>query len=179
MTDNTGKKYNFVEYRSGDKTIAEFTDQSRNKTSATCEKGVCTGDAPTSLIQDLGASASNRIIVTEPVPGGDCYCIAEGQGNGKMCTGRVETRKYECTVKTGMAGFATVFSEVTKWATMIAILLGVLATAALGIAWSVAGDDNPEYKKKLKDWVINVIIGLIIVFFFTAILRFLAPWIYV
>jgi len=55
----------------------------------------------------------------------------------------------------------------------------VLAIAALGVAWAIAGDSDPEYKKKLKDWVINVMIGLIIVFFFTAILRFLAPWIYV
>jgi len=82
-------------------------------------------------------------------------------------------------VKTGTAGFADTFSELTQWATMIAILLGVLAIAALGVAWAIAGDSDPEYKKKLKDWVINVMIGLIIVFFFTAILRFLAPWIYV
>lgn len=61
----------------------------------------------------------------------------------------------------------------------IAILLGVLVIAAFGIAWSVAGNDDAEYKRKLKEWCFNICIGLAILFFFSFILRFIAPWIFV
>jgi ABC-type uncharacterized transport system permease subunit len=60
----------------------------------------------------------------------------------------------------------------------IVLLLGVLAVVGLGIAWSFAGGDDIKAKSTLKKWAVNIIIGLIILFFFTYILRFLAPWVY-
>jgi ABC-type uncharacterized transport system permease subunit len=60
----------------------------------------------------------------------------------------------------------------------IVLLLGVLAVVSLGIAWSFAGGDDIKAKSTLKKWAINIIIGLIILFFFTYILQFLAPWVY-
>jgi hypothetical protein len=60
----------------------------------------------------------------------------------------------------------------------ITILLGVLAVVGLGIAWSLAGGDDVKAKSSLKSWAINIIAGVVILFFFRYILMFLAPWIY-
>lgn len=59
----------------------------------------------------------------------------------------------------------------------IALLLGVLAVAALGVAWGVAGGDDPEYKRKLKEWLVGLIVGLILIYGFQYILG-LFGWIY-
>lgn len=72
----------------------------------------------------------------------------------------------------------SLFKKMMNWVVQIATLLRVLAIAALGVAWAVAGGDDPEYKKTLKDWVIGIMIGLVILFMFSYILRFLAPWIF-
>lgn len=67
----------------------------------------------------------------------------------------------------------------SSWLMNLAILAGVLVIAAFGVAWSIAGNEDTEYKRKLKEWATNIIIGLAILFFFSQILRFLAPWIFV
>jgi ABC-type uncharacterized transport system permease subunit len=58
------------------------------------------------------------------------------------------------------------------------MLLGVLSLVGLGIAWSLAGGDDAKAKSSLKKWAVNILVGMIILFFFRYILQFLAPWIY-
>lgn len=121
------------------------------------------------------------------VPGADCVCVKEVATDSNGVTYEscepgesvpVAKRKYKCTTYTGIKGFAKTFQDICGWVVRIGILLGVLAIAALGIAWAIAGDDDSEYKKKLKNWVVNLIIGLIILFAAPYILSFLGSWIY-
>ncbi len=58
------------------------------------------------------------------------------------------------------------------------MLLGVLGIVGLGIAWSLAGGDDIKAKSSLKKWGVNILVGLTLLFLFSYILRFLAPWIY-
>lgn len=94
------------------------------------------------------------------------------------CKTKIEERAYICTHASGLAGFQQVFAQIVRWIVNISLLLGVLAIAALGVAWAIAGSDDPAYKKFLKDWLVNLIIGLIILFMFRYILFFLAPWVF-
>ena len=57
------------------------------------------------------------------------------------------------------------------------MLLGVMAIAGAGILWAW-GSESEEYTKKAKGWVINILIGLVILFTFRYILSFIAPWIF-
>lgn len=132
-------------------------------------------------------SKPSYIYTSEKVPGVDCQCVktlAKGTTPEEIdeywttCSGDVTKRLYKCEQKTGLQGFMDLFRKMMKWVVQIAMLLGVLAIAALGVAWAVAWGDDPEYKKKLKDWVVGIMIGLIILFMFPYILRFLAPWIF-
>lgn len=126
------------------------------------------------------------------MPGANCVCAkkdvnAPNNINGYVAdsvisscnTKPITERMYICEHGKGIEGFQDVFKSMVQWIIYISILLGVLAIASLGIAWAVAGSENPAYKKFLKDWVINLIIGLIILFTFRYILGFLAPWIFV
>ena len=58
------------------------------------------------------------------------------------------------------------------------MLLGVLGIVGLGIAWSFAGGDDIKAKSSLKKWGVNILVGLTLLFLFSYILSFLAPWIY-
>jgi hypothetical protein len=123
------------------------------------------------------------------VPGAKCVCdnsLPSGQAwpsipNGvawEACKGPVASRKYKCEVPTGLAGFQSVFAQIVRLVINIVLLLGVLGIVGLGIAWSLAGGDDIKAKSSLKTWAINIGIGFIILFFFTSILYFLAPWVY-
>lgn len=112
-------------------------------------------------------------ITSEKVPGASCECIAEWG-----CYVDVAKRKYECTSGKGLSGFQRTFAEIIRYVINIVLLLGVLAVAGLGIAWSFAGGDDIKMKSTLKKWAINIIVWLIILFMFGYILRFLAPWVY-
>lgn len=90
----------------------------------------------------------------------------------------IQTRKYECTVGSGLAGFQAMFAEIIRWFVNIVMILGVLAIVGLGIAWSLAWGDDAKAKTGLKKWAMNIFVGMIILFFFRYILQFLAPWIY-
>lgn len=146
------------------------------------------------------AEAQNEkttIFVTEMIPGGECECVkkstkdeegrnitglerAERAADGKSCAAKIppQERLYQCKVEKGLKGFQGVIRVWIKWILNFATILGVLAIAALGVVWTTSGSENPEQKKFLKEWLIGLIIGLGIVFFFQFILRFLAPWIY-
>lgn len=91
----------------------------------------------------------------------------------------VAERRYICTVEEWFSWMKGVIRDSIRWIVQISLLLWVIAIAAFGIAWSVAGDWDPEYKKKLKDWIVNLFIWLTILFFFGSILRIVAPWIFV
>lgn len=143
-------------------------------------------------------NTNSWVVVSELVPGANCYCIKDHptltgaytpettnitwapwkNANTKVCNTPVQKRKYFCEIKPGMSGFQEMFRSIVQWIIAIWVLLGVLAIVALGIAWSFAGGENPEYKKFLKEWVMGVFIGLIILFLFGYILMFLAPWIF-
>lgn len=69
-------------------------------------------------------------------------------------------------------------ATIIKWFIYVAILVSVLALVGLGIAWSLAGGDDIKAKTGLKKWAINIMIGFVILIFFTTILRFIAPWIF-
>lgn len=140
--------------------------------------------------QEQNANTNSNTIVTytsEKTFGADCICVKEVKDqpgiyepaeDERQCTEKVYQRKYQCTSTKGLSGFMAMFRQIVQWIINVSIILGVLAIAALGIAWAVAGGDNPEYKKQLKDWVISLIIGLTIIFMFRYILGFLAPWIF-
>jgi hypothetical protein len=70
-----------------------------------------------------------------------------------------------------------ILKDIVKWFVYISMLLGVLAIVGAGIlyAW---GSDSEEYSKKAKGWVMNIFIGLLILFTFRYILGFLAPWVF-
>ena len=65
-----------------------------------------------------------------------------------------------------------------KYFIYITMLTGVAALVGLGIAWAIYGSAEEHFAKSLKSYVVNLIIGLTILFLFSYILRFLAPWIY-
>lgn len=121
-------------------------------------------------------SGSDQIITltSEKVPGATCECA----DTVNKCNS-VETRKYTCISGKGLSGFQQVFAQIIRYVINIVLLLGVLAVAGLGVAWSFAGGDDIKMKSTLKKWAINIIIGLVILFMFGYILRFLAPWVYV
>lgn len=126
-------------------------------------------------------SSEHKVYITAPIPGPKCTAvIREGD---KITPIVVETRpvwerEYECVVPQGISAFQLLFGSIVRWILLVASLLGVLAIAALGIAHAVAGGEDTEAKKFLKEWFINLIIGFAILFFFQAILYMAAPWIY-
>lgn len=65
-----------------------------------------------------------------------------------------------------------------NWIVQISLLLWVLGIAGLGITWVISGWDDIEQKRKLKEWLIGLVIGLLILFFFQYILKWIAPWIF-
>lgn len=140
----------------------------------------------------FATTTPRTVIVTEMVPGAECKCIAEGAadnvpadgvwpvlpGKWEAACATVEKRKYECTIQPGLEWFQNMFATIIRWLINIVLLIGVLAIVWLGIAWSLAGGDDAKAKSELKKWAINILVGLIILFFFQYILKFLAPWIY-
>ena len=139
------------------------------------------GDASTQ-----GTNGTTTIFTTEVVPGADCICAVDNRDSKDINWGAtlesqcwpITTRKYKCTLPTGLSGFQTVFAKIIRYVINIVLLLGVLAIVGLGIAWSFAGGDDVKAKSTLKTWAINIVMGLIILFMFRYILLFLAPWVY-
>ena len=76
-----------------------------------------------------------------------------------------------------MTAFQKIIGSIIKWFVYIIMLLGVLAIVGAGIMMAF-GSDSEEYTKKAKGWAMNIIIGLIILFTFSYILKLIAPWIY-
>lgn len=119
-----------------------------------------------------GNTSPTKVLTTEEVPWANCVCAPWAN-----CS-KVETRKYECTVGKWLTAFQNMFREIVRWIVYVVMLLGVLAIVGAGILWAW-GSDSEEQTKKAKWWVVNIIIGLAILFTFRYILGFLAPWIFV
>lgn len=130
---------------------------------------------PFFLVEGVFAE-STTVIVTEKVPGADCVPDASMWPPNPNLP--VQQRKYVCTVQTGLAGFQNMFATIIRWFVNIVMLFWVLAVIWVGIAWSLAGGDDAKAKTNIKKWAINILVGMIILFFFRYILQFLAPWIY-
>ncbi len=119
-------------------------------------------------------STTTTVIVTEEIPGASCTCIDQSDTTCKT----LETRKYKCEVVKWLSGFQQIFASIIKYFIYITMLTGVVAVVGLGIAWAIYGSAEEHFAKTLKWYAINLIIGLTILFLFSYILRFLAPWIY-
>lgn len=159
--------------------------------------GIVSADETANQNQNQWAPETIKVLVTEKVPWANCACAIpiwekedktqEGIVDGFRKAGPLECKldevtkrppAYICEHKAGLAGFQELFAKTVRWVIMICLLLGVLAIAALGVAWAMAGAEDSETKKFLKNWIINLIVGLIILFLFQPILKFLAPWVY-
>lgn len=144
-----------------------------------------TGNVPGNANQVGNSSSSpewpTTVVVTEKIPGATCDCIAQTTGNNLSASvtscSDPKTRKYSCTVGKWLSGFQDIFREITKWVVYITMLLWVMAIAGAGILWAW-GSESEEYTKKAKGWVVNILIGLVILFTFRYILWFIAPWIF-
>lgn len=135
------------------------------------------------------ADHTSTVVVTEIVPGTDistCKCLlTNGEWSDtpmtkdwqKTCETNIAKKKYKCEMKWGMESFTKIFSGMIRWIVNISMLLAVLALVVMGILWSTTGADSDKVKA-VKWWFINILIGLLILFFFRAILGFLAPWVY-
>lgn len=127
-------------------------------------------------LQVLAAEGDVETFTSEKVPGATCTCFPDWW---ETCTGDVAKRKYKCTTWAGVVGFQLVFAKMIRYVVNIVLLLGVLAVAGVGIAWTFAGGDDIKLKTTIKGWAINIVVGVIILFMFAYILKFLAPWVYV
>lgn len=163
-----------------------------NWVTTTCEQWKCVWwDSKYAEAIEWGSKAI-QIFTSEKIPGAECTCAIEwwamaADGMWPPTPGNkwdtcvwapVAERKYVCTVIPGLGNFQKMFWSIIKYLINIVLLLGVLAIVGLGIAWSFAGWDDVKAKWSLKKWWVNIIVGLIILFMFQYILKFLAPWIY-
>ena len=138
---------------------------------------------------DPGSSGVNttttNVMTTEKIPWAECTCAIDNRDSKDIRGGMSlesqcwdpKTRKYVCTVGKWLTGFQNIFREITRWVVYITMLLWVMAIAGAGILWAW-GSESEEYTKKAKWWVINILIGLVILFTFRYILWFIAPWIF-
>lgn len=140
-------------------------------------------------------SDSNTVIVTEKVPGADCTCIANWAqtqelwkdqawpvkpGIGESACDNIVYRKYQCTITAGggLVGFQKIMAEITRVFVYITLLFWVLAIVGLGIGYAIFSGGDEEKTKLIKNYAVNLMIGMMLLFFFRYILVFLAPWIF-
>lgn len=189
-----------------DRTITSTTSIDWNRTiynikgnEATCESNVgCVWQAASTAekIEETLRNTSTsgwpiKVFTTEKIPWSICTCVADGAqrtedingntinpGIGEVACWNMVTRKYVCTVQPWLWNFQAIFADIVRYLVNIVLLLWVLAIVGLGIAWTWAGGDDVKAKSTLKTWGINIVVGLIILFMFQYILKFIAPWIY-
>lgn len=133
----------------------------------------------------IGWSGPTVIFTTERVPGALCTCAIDNRDGKDIWAGMTlesqcgnpQTRKYKCVVEQWLGGFQNIFREIMRYIVYLTMLLGVLAVVWVGILWTW-GSDSEEHTKKAKWWVMNILIGFVILATFSSILRFLAPWVF-
>ncbi|MFO0763443.1 MAG: hypothetical protein U0518_01035 [Candidatus Gracilibacteria bacterium] len=116
-------------------------------------------------------SSGAHVFTTEAIPGADCKAVDEAKNKN------VETRKFDCTVPEASSAIKSVISTMIQYVVFIATLCGVLMLAVGGIMYSIGGATD-EGKVKAKKFIVSSIAGLILLFFVSAILYLVAPWVY-
>lgn len=122
----------------------------------------------------------NRVSITTPVPGIDVNDPTRCQCDDKKnnCKDPV-TQRWSCTVDSNwLIGFQKIMAEITRVFVYITLLFWVLAIVGLGIGYAIFSGGDEEKTKLIKTYAINLMIGMILLFFFRYILVFLAPWIF-
>lgn len=115
-----------------------------------------------------------RVFTTEKIPWAECKWAWKGVSEADATP---ENRKYECTVPEASSGIKSVISTMIQYVVFIATLCGVLMLAVWGIMYSIGGATD-EGKVKAKKFIVSSIAGLILLFFVSAILYLVAPWVY-
>ena len=120
-----------------------------------------------------------RVFTTEKIPWADCDFVGEND-KGVLIdekTATPENRKYECKVPEASSAIKSVISTMIQYVVFIATLCGVLMLAVWGIMYSIGGATD-EWKVKAKKFIVSSIAWLILLFFVSAILFLVAPWVY-
>ena len=120
-----------------------------------------------------------RVFTTEKIPWADCDFVGEND-KGVLIdekTATPENRKYECKVPEASSAIKSVISTMIQYVVFIATLCGVLMLAVWWIMYSIGGATD-EGKVKAKKFIVSSIAGLILLFFVSAILYLVAPWVY-
>lgn len=140
-------------------------------------------------------SPNQKIVVSEkPLGAKNCYCATVNKDAPKWAKIEEKYKRYDSITKNGSCPSNVPVAErlyvceeetlggmiqgIVAYIIKISLLLGALATAALGVAWGIAWGDDPEYKKNLKNWLVWLIVGLIIIWGFQYILGIFG-WVYV
>ena len=110
------------------------------------------------------------VYTTEEIPWAGCKPVGDTKNN-------VETRKFKCPVPEASSAIKSVISTMIQYVVFIATLCGVLMLAVWGIMYSIGGATD-EGKVKAKKFIVSSIAGLILLFFVSAILFLVAPWVY-
>ncbi len=110
------------------------------------------------------------VFTTEEIPWAGCKPVGDTKNN-------VETRKFKCPVPEASSAIKSVISTMIQYVVFIATLCGVLMLAVWGIMYSIGGATD-EGKVKAKKFIVSSIAGLILLFFVSAILYLVAPWVY-
>jgi hypothetical protein len=110
------------------------------------------------------------VFTTEEIPWANCKPVGDTKNN-------VETRKFKCPVPEASSAIKSVISTMIQYVVFIATLCGVLMLAVWGIMYSIGGATD-EGKVKAKKFIVSSIAGLILLFFVSAILYLVAPWVY-
>ncbi len=152
-----------------------------------------TADSSQKSASSFNKWASIKVTTTEIIPGAKCKCIYSAGptkvddkwnsteftiDDGECKWVNIAEKKYVCEIQPWLWSFQQIFAQIIRYLVNITLVFWVLAIVGLGIAWSLAGGEDAKAKSSLKSWGINIMIGLVILFLFQYILRFLAPWIY-
>lgn len=114
-----------------------------------------------------------HVFTTEEIPWANCKWVWSGSENNAT----PENRKYDCPVPEASSAIKSVISTMIQYVVFIATLCGVLMLAVWGIMYSIGGATD-EGKVKAKKFIVSSIAWLILLFFVSAILYLVAPWVY-
>lgn len=125
------------------------------------------------VITWLAAGTWAHAPVTEKIPWANCTWAWSGSEENAT----PENRKYDCPVPEASAAIKAVIQTMIQYVIFIATLCWVLMLAVWGIMYSIGGATD-EGKVKAKKFIVSSIAWLILLFFVSAILYLVAPWVY-
>lgn len=122
-----------------------------------------------SFAAETDSLKTTTVKVTEKIPWMTCTPVKiEGKSNDD-----INTRTYECTVKSGFQSFMDILQWLVKYFLFIAVLVVVLMLALSWIKMSIAGK-NEAAKKQFT----HLIEAILLIFLMWFILNSIAPWVY-